>query len=93
MSDSQEPDNALPRPESLSDVRDILKGFKVLKSDPSDEVLQEKSAADSSPDDEDALEGGLGLPLVARWGSLHHVRNPHLGTAARAARSDRRMGT
>jgi hypothetical protein len=47
VSDSHEPEDALPRPEPLSDVRDILKGFKVLKSDPSDEVSQDKSAADA----------------------------------------------
>jgi len=47
VSDSQKPEDALPGSEPLSDVRDILKGFKVIKSDPSDEVPQHKSAADA----------------------------------------------
>ena len=41
-------DSDEPEAESSENVRDILKGFKVLKSDPSDEVPQDKSAAGAS---------------------------------------------
>ncbi len=45
MSNNEDPDDACPRSEL--DVRDILTGFKVLRGDASDEVPQNKSAADS----------------------------------------------